>query len=78
MFRNWSIAWRLSVSMLLDSILILGAVIGYGYVIARQILEQELEAKAWQLSRATTARIEGVEAAVRKTVELGHKCVRAP
>ena len=69
MFRIWSIAWRLSVSMLLASVLILGAVIGYGYVIARQILEQELEAKAWQLSRATTARIEGVEAAVRKTVE---------
>ena len=35
MFRNWSIAWRLSVSMLLASVLILGAVIGYGYVIAR-------------------------------------------
>lgn len=80
MFRNWSIAWRLSVSMLLASVLILGAVIGYGYVIARQILEQELEAKAWQLSRATTARIEGVEAAVRKTVEGmgGRMTIQAP
>ena len=80
MFRNWSIAWRLSVSMLLASVLILGAVIGYGYVIARQILEQELEAKAWQLSRAATARIEVVEAAVRKTVEGmgGRMAIQAP
>ena len=44
MFRNWSIAWRLGGSMLLASLVILGAVIGYGYGIARQILEQELEA----------------------------------
>jgi sigma-B regulation protein RsbU (phosphoserine phosphatase) len=69
MFRNWSIAWRLGGSMLLASLVILGAVIGYGYGIARQILEQELEAKAWQLSRAVTARIESVEVAVRKTVD---------
>ncbi len=69
MFRKWSIAWRLSISMLLASVIILGAVIGYGYVIARQILEQELEEKAWQLSRATTARIETVEVAVGKAVE---------
>ena len=55
--------------MLLASLVILGAVIGYGYGIARQILEQELEAKAWQLSRAVTARIESVEVAVRKTVD---------
>ena len=69
MFRKWSIAWRLSVSVLLASVLILSAVIGYGYVIARQILEQELEAKAWQMARATTGRIELVEIAARKIVE---------
>ncbi len=69
MFRKWSIAWRLSVSVLLASVLILSAVIGYGYVIARQILEQELEDKAWQMARATTGRIELVEIAARKIVE---------
>jgi sigma-B regulation protein RsbU (phosphoserine phosphatase) len=69
MFHKWSIAWRLSVSVLLASVLILSAVIGYGYIIARQILEQELEAKAWQMGRATTGRIELVEIAARKIVE---------
>ncbi len=38
MFRKWSIAWRLSVSVLLASVLILSAVVGYGYIIASQIL----------------------------------------
>jgi sigma-B regulation protein RsbU (phosphoserine phosphatase) len=69
MFHKWSIAWRLSVSVLLASVLILSAVIGYGYIIARQILEQELEAKAWQMARATTGRIELVEIAARKIVD---------
>ncbi len=69
MFHKWSIAWRMSVSVLLASVLILSAVIGYGYIIARQILEQELEAKAWQMGRATTGRIELVEIAARKIVE---------
>ena len=69
MFHKWSIAWRLSVSVLLASVLILSAVIGYGYIIARQILEQELEAKARQMARATTGRIELVEIAARKIVE---------
>lgn len=68
MFRKWSITWRLSVSVLLASGIVLSAVIGYGYIVARQILEQELEEKAWQLARATTARIELVEVAVRKIV----------
>ncbi|MBP2665256.1 MAG: hypothetical protein H6Q76_236 [Firmicutes bacterium] len=66
MFRKWSITWRLSVSVLLASVLTLAAVIGYGYIVARQILEQEQEAKAAQLARATTARIELIEVAVRK------------
>ena len=69
MFRKWSIAWRLSVSVLLASVLILSAVIGYGYIIASQILEQELEAKARQMARATTGRIELVEVAARKIVD---------
>ena len=69
MFRNWSITWRLSISMLAVSALVLTAVIGYGYFVARQILEQELEAKAWQLARATTGRIQTVEAAVRKLTD---------
>ena len=69
MFHKWSIAWRLSVSVLLASVLILSAVIGYGYIIARQILEQELEAKARQMARATTGRIELVEIAARKIVD---------
>ena len=68
MFRNWSITWRLSVSVLVAAVLTLGAVIGYGYIVARQILEQEQEEKAVQLARATTARIELIEVAVRKIV----------
>ena len=66
MFRNWSITWRLSVSVMAVTAVILAAVIGYGYVVARQILEQELEGKAWQLSLATVNRIQTVETAVRK------------
>lgn len=69
MFRNWSITWRLSVSMLLIATLVLAAVIGYGYLVARQILEQELEAKAWQMSRAAIGKIQTVEAAVRKLTD---------
>ena len=69
MFHKWGITWRLSVSMLLISTLVLTAVIGYGYWVARQILEQELEAKAWQLSRATIGRIQTVETAVRKLTD---------
>lgn len=66
MFRKWSITWRISVPVLLVSAIILTAVIGYGYEVARQILTQELEEKAWQLSGATTNRIRMVEIAVRK------------
>lgn len=66
MFLNWSIRWRLFFLMLAAAGLILAAVIGYGYFEARQMLEAELEAKAWQLSVATANRIMAVEKAVTK------------
>lgn len=66
MFLNWSIRWRLFVLVLLAAGLILTAVIGYGYFEARQLLEAEMAAKAWQLSYSTANRIMAVEKAVTK------------
>jgi sigma-B regulation protein RsbU (phosphoserine phosphatase) len=65
-FLKWSIRWRLFVLVLSAAGLIMAAVIGYGYIQARQLLETELEAKAWQLSFATADRIVVVEKAVTK------------
>lgn len=69
MFRNMGISWRLAISVAIGAALILGAVIGTGYILARQILEKELAEKASLMVRATTARIEGVESSVRKVAE---------
>jgi sigma-B regulation protein RsbU (phosphoserine phosphatase) len=66
MFLNMSIRWRLFLFVLTAAGLILAAVIGYGYLQARQMLEEELEAKAWQLSNATANKIAAVEKAVSK------------
>lgn len=66
MFVNWSIRWRLFVLVLAAAGLILASVIGYGFFEARQLLEAELEAKAWQLGKATANRIVAVEKAVTK------------
>jgi sigma-B regulation protein RsbU (phosphoserine phosphatase) len=66
MFLKWSIRWRLFVLVLSAAGLVMAAVIGYGYIQARQLLETELEAKAWQLSYATADRIAVVEKAVTK------------
>ncbi|MDT8899865.1 SpoIIE family protein phosphatase [Anaeroselena agilis] len=66
MFHNMSIRWRLFASVLAAAALILATVIGYGYLEARHMLEEELEAKAWQLSNATANRILTVETTVEK------------
>ncbi len=66
MFLNMSIRWRLFAFVLAAAGIILAAVIGYGYLEARQLLEEELEAKAWQLSNATANKIVTVEKAVEK------------
>jgi sigma-B regulation protein RsbU (phosphoserine phosphatase) len=65
-FLNMSIRWRLFALVLSAAGLILAAVIGYGYLEARTLLEEELEAKAWQLSNATANKIVTVEKAVAK------------
>jgi sigma-B regulation protein RsbU (phosphoserine phosphatase) len=44
-------------------------VLGYSYLSARTMLEQETEARAKQLAQATTNRIQTVEVAVEKVVE---------
>ncbi len=66
MFHNISIRWRLFAFVLAAAGIILAVVIGYGYLEARELLEEELEAKAWQLSNATANKIVTVEKAVAK------------
>lgn len=66
MFYNMSIRWRLFAFVLAAAGIILAAVIGYGYLEARALLEEELEAKAWQLSNATANKIVTVEKTVEK------------
>ena len=66
MFRDWSIRWRLFIFVLAGAGLILTAVISYGNYQSLQVLEAELEGKAWQLSHATANRIIAVEKAMTK------------
>lgn len=71
MFRNVSIAVRMTVLILAGAGCILGALIGYSYVSARRLLEEELREKAQYLADATACRIEVVERAVEKVVQSG-------
>ena len=66
MLRNVTIGWRMTVLILVGAGCILGAIIGYGYITARRLLEQELRDKACYLAEATANRIETVQRAVEK------------
>jgi len=69
MFRNVSIALRMTLLILAGAGCILGALIGYSYIAARRLLEEELQEKAQYLANATASRIEVVERAVEKVVQ---------
>jgi phosphoserine phosphatase RsbU/P len=66
MLRNMTIAWRMTLLILVGAGCILGAIIGYSYVTARRLLEQELREKACYLATATASQIETVQRAVEK------------
>lgn len=66
MLRNMTIAWRMTLLILVGAGCILGAIIGYSYVTARWLLEQELREKACYLAEGTANRIETVQRAVEK------------
>ena len=66
MLRNMTIAWRMTLLILVGAGCILGAIIGYSYVTARRLLEQELREKACSLAEGTANRIETVQRAVEK------------
>lgn len=69
MVRSVSIRWRLSLFVALGTGLILAAVVGYNFIYAHKMLRRELEARGWQMARATAGRIEGETRAVMKIVE---------
>jgi sigma-B regulation protein RsbU (phosphoserine phosphatase) len=69
MFRNMTIAGRMTLLILVGAGCILGAIIGYSYVTARRLLEQELREKACHLATATAGRIETVQRSVEKVVQ---------
>ena len=66
MLRNMTIGWRMTVLILAGAGCILGAIIGYAYITARHLLEQELREKACYLAEGTASRIETVQRAVEK------------
>ena len=66
MLRNMTIAWRMTLLILVGAGCILGAIIGYSYVTARRLLEQELREKACYLAEGTANRIETVQRSVEK------------
>jgi len=68
-FRQWTIAWRLTLFMVLGAGCILGAVVGYSYYTAQRLLEEELETKSHYLALATANRMEAVERAVAKATD---------
>jgi len=68
-FRQWTIAWRLSLFMVVGTGCILAVVVGYSYFTAQHLLEEELETKSHYLAMATANRIEAVERAVEKATE---------
>jgi sigma-B regulation protein RsbU (phosphoserine phosphatase) len=69
MLRNMTIAWRMTLFILVGMGCILAAIIGYSYVTARRLLEQELREKACYLAEGTANRIETVQRAVEKVGE---------
>ncbi|MBN1268415.1 MAG: SpoIIE family protein phosphatase [Kiritimatiellae bacterium] len=79
MFRNLRIAARMALLIIAGAGVILGAIIGYSYITARRLLEEELQDKACFLAAATAGRIEPIQRAVEKVVEgLATQLERSP
>lgn len=68
-FRNMTIGRRMTLLILVGAGCVLGAIIGYSYITARSLLEQELQEKATYLAEATAGKIETVQRAVEKVVQ---------
>ena len=58
--RNFPIAWRITVLVLVGASLVLGAVSVYGYLSARDFLEQQKRAEIRATVAATANRIDTV------------------
>ncbi len=69
MFRKIRIAPRMALMIVVGAGAILGAVIGYNYISARNLLLEELRQKSNHLARATAGRIEVTGYAVEKVVQ---------
>src|SRR5665647_3235344 len=67
--RNLPIAWRITVLVLLGAGLVLGAVSVYGYLSARDFLEQQKRAEIRATAQATANRIDTVTRSVEKIVQ---------
>ncbi len=68
MLRNFPIAWRITVLVLVGASLVLGAVSVYGYLSARDFLEQQKRAEIRATVAATAYRIDTVTRSVEKIV----------
>ena len=58
MFHKWSIAWRLSILVLVGVGTVLAAMTGYSYFSVKRILEEEMMDKARQIATAVTVHVE--------------------
>ena len=64
-----SLAWRMSLLLLLGAGCILGAVAGFNYVSSRKLLEKELQDEARETSRAIACQVESVAKAIEQTAK---------
>ncbi len=69
MLRDLSIAWRITVLVVLGAGLVLAAVSLYTYLSARDLLEKRQQAEIRQTLKATANRIETVESNVEKIIQ---------
>lgn len=67
--RGMGLAWRMSLLVLAGTGSVLAAMVGYSVYHARQMLETEMQQKAFYLAQATANRIETVEYSVEKVTE---------
>ena len=69
MLRNLSLAWRMSLLLLLGGGCILGAVLGFSYTSSRNLLEKELEDEARETAQAIACQVESVAKALEQTAK---------
>jgi len=69
MTRNRGLAFRLSVLILLGSILVLGIALGCNYVLVRAMIRKHVEQQAQSLARATVNRVDNLLGATAKIPE---------